>query len=354
MNGFLGLIPKVYFPSQIYLGANSLYYLKSLQEESNLILVSRTAWEQHGHLIEKNLAACSNEIKIVSPEPTDDNVADLNELVNKGSYSKLIGFGGGSVMDLAKLIKSQHGIDLILIPTTFGSGSETSQYSIIINENLGKEAIVSEKLLPDVVLLVSTFLATLPRLIIAYSAVDALSHAIEGLVSKRSNHLTDHLAITAIDIIMQNVLIAYEDERNLEAREKLQIAGLLSGIVQSSASVGLIHGCAHYFGPKLCIPHGLAVAIFTIPVLEMNSRKTDRYEKLNESKVVSPQNFIEQIRELFNKLDLHEYHKQFDFSNIEFSDSVKCVKADACTKTNPFVPTESDIQSIFDSMGINT
>lgn len=350
-NNMLSLMPCARFPKSMYFGKSSLFYLKSLQHEKKLLLVSKSAWDKNRSKLESALGS-NMTLKIIPSEPSESSIREINNELLASNYGCVIGFGGGSVMDVAKTAKLENEIKVILIPTTAGTGSEVSQYSVIVGKDLEKKEIVSEKLLPDTVLLDPSFLLSMPKDVLAYTTVDSISHAIEGLVSRKSSPFTDSLALLSIDMIFEHALNAYQKDSVQSEMESLQIAGILSGIVQSSASVGLIHACAHYFGPKLSVPHGIAVSIFMLPVLEYNISKTDKYSKLSGSQVLNKETFLNKLKELLKKMYLKRQYNKLDFSKIDFENANKQIRANVCAKTNPCAPSEEDIKTIFEQAGV--
>jgi len=346
-NKILAMLPKAYFPGSVYFGKSSLFYLKSLEGQKNLIVISKNVWSRYGERLQASLLKSENEFFHFSSEPKKADVAELDRKVKEGGYANVIGIGGGSVMDLAKTARLENDVKLIMIPTTAGTGSEASRFSLILDGSR-KEVLSSESLVPDVVLLDPGFLVSLPKFETVYTSMDALSHAIEGLVSRMSNPFTDGLAVRAIEMIMGNLEKAWEDGSNLEARENLQVAGFLAGIVQSSASVGIVHSFAHYFGPRLGMPHGVAVGCFLAECLRFNSSRTDKYKKLEGSCAMAGGDFIHRIDSILKETGFYEHCRKFDFSGIDLEEAVLAVKSDVCTRTNPCAMTEDDAKGIIE------
>jgi alcohol dehydrogenase class IV len=337
----LSLLPKAYFPFVVYFGKNSLLYLKGL-EGRNLVVVSKTVWARHEARLKSHLE--KSEFFQFSSEPKKSDVERLHERVREDSYANVIGIGGGSVMDLAKTARLADGkVRLVMVPTTFGTGSEASRYSLVINESGAKEVLSSEKLVPDAVLLDPTFLASLPKSEIANSCMDVLAHSLEGLVSRMSAPLSDSLALRAIDMVFADAERAFESD--VRALENLQVAGFLAGIVQSSASVGAVHAFAHYFGPKTGTPHGKAVGIFLPEVLRLNSQKTDKYKKLDSLRAVNSQNFVSRLEELMHKAG---FSHRMDVSDIDLDEAAARIRNDVCMKTNPCMLSEEEIKGVIE------
>lgn len=338
------MLPRAYFPGSVYFGKNSLLYLKSLENQRNLIVISRTIWSRYGEKLQASLPKRENEFFRFSAEPKKSDVEELGKKVREAGYANVIGIGGGSIMDLAKTAKMENEVRLIMIPTTAGTGSEASRFSIVLDGEK-KEVMASERLVPDVVLLDPNFLVSLPKFETVCTSLDALSHATEGLVSRMANPFTDSLAVKAIETILGNMERAWENGSDLEARENLQIAGFLAGIVQSSASVGIVHSFAHYFGPKLRMPHGAAVGCFLAECIRFNSARTDKYRKLDSSCAVNSETFLRGLESVLEKTGFYVSCIKF-FSEINMEEAVLAVKNDVCTRTNPCAITEDEIKVI--------
>jgi 1-propanol dehydrogenase len=344
------LLPGMHFPGTVFLGPNSLFYLKTIDPAKTLVLASETAWRLHQEKIGKHLQA--KRVMEAGHEPTTADRDKLQAEIKGGGYENVIGFGGGSVMDLAKTSKLlDAGVNLVLIPTTSGTGSESSRYAILINGKHEKEAVTSEKMLPDVVLLDHSFTLTLPPFETAYTSIDALSHSIEGLVSKMGNPLSDSLAAASIDMVAENLPLAFKKGDDAQARSGLQVAGFLGGLVQSSASVGLVHSFANCLGPKLGIPHGAAIGAFILDVVRFNMGKTDKLGKLKKAAFFRDGDVIGQLSGLLREVGFKDYSMTLDFSSVDMDEAAESIKNDACTKTNPYNPSVDDIRELLASPG---
>ncbi len=332
----------MYFPGAVYLGKSSLLYLKGVEGQRNLVVISRTVQERHGSKISSLLER--SEILPFSSEPKKSDMEAFQEKVRQGGYENVIGIGGGSVLDLAKTARLADGkVRLVMVPTTPGTGSEASRYAVMINDNLEKEALTSESLVPDVVLLDPGFLASLPRHEIANGSLDIIGHAVESLVSRMSNPLADSLALKAMDIVFMNAERACEGD--LQSLESLQLAGFIAGLAQSSASVGAAHAFAHYLGPKAGLPHGKAVGMFLPEVVKLNMQKTDKYKKLDSSCTVSSHNFVHMLEELMQRIGFQKN----EFA-VDMEDAVRKIKNDVCMKTNPCMLSEEEIKGIMEKV----
>ena len=234
----------------------------------------------------------------IEPEPTLAAAETVAEAARGAKYDLIVGLGGGSVMDMAKVASAaasnpeqgvgdflgankiaNPSVPKILIPTTAGTGSEATPFALLIVGEK-KKAIASPYNLADVVLIDPTFTATMPPKVTASTGMDALSHAIEAFLSTGSNPLTDSFALEAIRKIANNLEEAFSHGDNLDARLKMALAALLAGLAFGNAGVIAGHAAAHTFGAKYKIPHGVSAALALPYMMEYNAVKSEAREKL--------------------------------------------------------------------------
>lgn len=234
----------------------------------------------------------------VVANPTIANVSDGVKAYKENACDSLIVVGGGSAMDAAKMIgacisrprksvEKMKGIlhvgrklpFLIAVPTTAGTGSETTLAAVIVNEKTHfKYAINDPHLIPNVAILDPTLLVGLPPQVTSTTGMDALTHAVEAFIGHENTKNTKKAAIEAIKLIHDNLKLSYVDGQNLTYRSKMQKASFLAGVAFTRAYVGYVHAIAHSLGGKYNVPHGLANAIILPYVLEAYGRKV--YKKL--------------------------------------------------------------------------
>jgi alcohol dehydrogenase class IV len=225
----------------------------------------------------------------VEADPRYEIVADCVNAVHRERADLLIGIGGGSPIDIAKVsavvaankgaITEYFGIDLIpqpglptiIIPTTAGTGSEVTPIAILSdhNEKL-KKGIVSPYLFPSVALLDPELTLALPPKITAATGMDAFIHAVEAFTSKNASSVTDMFARQSMMLIMGNLRTAYSDGSNLAARANMLEGSLLAGMAFANAGVTAVHAFAYPIGAEFHIPHGVANSIMLVPVMEFN------------------------------------------------------------------------------------
>jgi alcohol dehydrogenase class IV len=201
----------------------------------------------------------------------------------------VVGFGGGSSLDTAKLVAllartpqalpEIYGIGLargprlplVQVPTTAGTGSEVTPISILTTPSHEKKGVVSPLLYPDVALLDSRLTLGLPAPVTAMTGVDAMVHAIEAFTTRlKKNPLSDALAIKALQLLYANLPAAVNDGKDPAVRENMLLGSLFAGMAFANAPVGAVHALAYPLGGHYGLPHGLTNSLVLGPVLEFN------------------------------------------------------------------------------------
>ncbi|MFW5936834.1 MAG: iron-containing alcohol dehydrogenase, partial [Desulfosalsimonas sp.] len=202
----------------------------------------------------------------------------------------VVSVGGGSVIDTGKVLavvlrEGGHAIDHIgidrlkrhqtphlVVPTTCGTGSEVTNVAVVKNPEAGRKAYLMDPyVFPDVAILDPQFVAGLPGPMVASTAMDALTHAIEAVMSRLSNDVCTGHALQAVRLIAAHLPEAVKNPQNTRARGKLQTAAALAGWAFTVAQVGLAHAVAHSLGALLEVPHGIACGIMLPHVMRYNS-----------------------------------------------------------------------------------
>ena len=230
--------------------------------------------------------------------PTTENVAEALELYHQNNCNAIIGFGGGSSMDCAKAVGARvarpnqslakmKGILkvhkrlplLIAVPTTAGTGSETTLAAVIVDsETRYKYAINDFPLIPRYAVLDPKVTLSLPPFITATTGMDALTHAVEAYIGNSTTPGTRKNALDAVQLIFNNLDTAYTDGTNKEARKNMLRASYFAGCAFTKSYVGYVHAVAHSLGGQYNVPHGLANAILLPHVLESYGKTI--YKKL--------------------------------------------------------------------------
>ena len=268
------------------------------------------------------------------PNPTVHNVETALTLYRTHSCDTIIAIGGGSAMDCAKAVGARvaypkrtvnqlGGIlkvwrklpTLIAIPTTAGTGSETTLAALITDPVLHhKYAIMSFPLIPHYAVLDAALTYSLPPHLTATTGVDALTHAVEAYIGRSTTKETRRLALEATKLVFENVETAYQDGKDHKARENMLHAAYKAGLAFSKSYVGYIHALAHALGGKYGTPHGLANAVLMPYVLEAYGTKA--HKKLQQLGIAagvcsekdtpaeSAAKFIAAIRELNKRMNI--------------------------------------------------
>jgi len=375
--------------TKIFFGENALNHLQEIKCNKAFIVTDPFMIES-GAI--NNVTERLDKVKIayeifsdILPDPPIEIVARGIKAMDSFNPEVLIALGGGSAIDAAKAISYFRGLVrkglesqckinkplFIAIPTTSGTGSEVTAFSVITDkrENI-KYPLVDGELLPDEAILDVCFVKTVPKLITADTGMDVLTHGIEAYVSKNASDFTDALAEKAIKLVFKYLHKAYKDGRDKEAREKMHSASCIAGMAFTNASLGINHSMAHILGGRFHIPHGRANAILLPYVIEYNANIERSFTKnytyaakkyLEIAKLLglySGNNVKEGVKSLINgiksltrNLEIPLSIKELGISQNDFmeqlDDMVKIALKDGCTPTNPRKPEEIEIKELF-------
>ncbi len=242
----------------------------------------------------ESLRAAGFEMLVIDdvlPDPSDHVVDAVAARARAFGVQLVLGIGGGSSMDVAKLVAvraadsqplaEMYGIGkvagerlpLVQVPTTAGTGSEVTAIAIVTTGETSKSGIVSRQLYADMAVLDATLTTGLPPAITAATGIDAMVHAIEAFTSRHlKNPLSDQLALQALVLLSGNLLKVCEDGLDLEAREAMLLGALLAGQAFANAPVAAVHALAYPLGGRFGLPHGLSNALVLAPVLRFNAQ----------------------------------------------------------------------------------
>ena len=239
----------------------------------------------------------------ISTEPTADFVSEGLKVYRENRCDFLLAFGGGSAIDTAKAIAvmatntgsitdyqglgkiPQKGAPLIAVPTTAGTGSEVTPFTIITDTKRDVKMLVGSPFLtPDVAIVDPLLTLSMPRSLTAATGIDALTHAIEAYVSVKAQPMSDIFCLSAIELIAGNLKQAWTEGSAIEAREKTMLGALQAGIAFGNSSVALVHGMARPIGAYFHVPHGASNAALLGVVMEFSlSGNPARYARIAQA-----------------------------------------------------------------------
>ncbi|HIV38656.1 MAG TPA: iron-containing alcohol dehydrogenase [Candidatus Blautia stercorigallinarum] len=314
--------------------------------------------------------------EIFSEVKPDPDIATVTRGIGKMQEFQpqiLFALGGGSPIDAAKAINwlSVKGglsekIKFVAVPTTSGTGSEVSMFSVISDpDKSAKYPLVSKELLPDAAILDAELVKSVPPSVTADTGIDVLTHAIEAFVSLNANDFTDAAAEKAMKLVRGNLMKVYKNPDDMEARQKMHHASCLAGLAFSNAGLGLNHGMAHTLGAHFHIPHGRANGILLPYVMAFNAGCHDkltpvakRYARIarvlrleGPSIRQSAFSVIRTTRQYIKQLHIPDTIESAGVSREDFEGALEemaqAAYADACTRTNPRECSVEEIKEVF-------
>ena len=386
-------------PRDMYYGKGALEDLKNLSGKKAIVVSGGSSMRKGGFLdqIEGYLKEAGMEVRFfegVEPDPSVETVMRGAKAMQEFEPNWIVAIGGGSPIDAAKAMWAfyEHPDttfeDLIVpfnfpklrtkahfcaIPTTSGTATEVTAFSVITDYSKGiKYPLADFEITPDVAILDPVLVASLPAKQVAYTGMDALTHAIEAYVSTLNSPFTDPLAIKAIEMVLDFLPASYNG--NQDAREQMHYAQCLAGQAFSNALLGIVHSMAHKtgaafschslahkIGAQFNIPHGCCNAILLPYVIKYNAHEPEakrRYADVarrvglggtsEESQVNA---LCEKIKEFNRTLNIPSTLKEFGIDEAEFKSKVAEIAAnavgDACTGSNPRSITPEQMEKLF-------
>lgn len=310
----------------------------------------------------------------ITGEPDDIMIEKGVEFFKSSGCDFIVGIGGGSPLDSAKAIAAMSvnegsisdysGVEingsippLAAIPTTAGTGSEATKFTVITDSQKGiKMLLKGDVLVPSLAIVDSQFTIGAPKLVTAATGLDALTHAIEAYTSRRAFSMTDTLAVSAVKRIMKYLPVAYNEPDNAKAREQMSIAALEAGICINNSSVTIVHGMSRPIGALFHVPHGMSNAMLLKECLSFALDGT--YEKFanlgretgvasdGDDDMTAAEKFIDSLQEICRiceiptleeyGIDRDEYYSRIDKMAADAvasgspSNTVKTVSVDDC------------------------
>lgn len=316
----------------------------------------------------------------VKPNPTVKNVKDGLEVCRNFGADVIVAVGGGSSIDTAKGISVvmtnpdredivslnglsntiNKGMPLIALPTTHGTAAEvTINYVITDEEREVKMVCVDPHDIPLVAIVDTELMSTLPKSIAASTGMDALTHAIEGYITKAHNTMSDMFHMRAIELIFEN-LPAAVNERNQEAIDKMGLAQYIAGMGFSNVGLGIVHSMAHQLGAVYDTPHGLANAILLPTVMRYNGQDPETAQRfreilinigrpdaahLNDQDVINT--FVWKISELSKEVGITQTIKDAGAKEEDFGMLADKAMEDPCKPGNPREVSREDFIELY-------
>lgn len=316
------------------------------------------------------------------PEPTVASIQSGVEKARTGDYDCIIALGGGSPIDSAKAISilanfggemrdykfprivNESGLPIIAIPTTAGTGSEVTRFTIITDETSDEKMLcVGLGFMPVAALVDYKLTCSVPPRVTADTGIDALTHAMEAYVSKKANPYSDAQALAAMRLIAPNLRNAFKNGSEESAREALMLGSTLAGIAFSNASVALVHGMSRPIGAFFHVPHGLSNAMLLPAVTRFSVEAApERYADCARAMGVASQDddtesatekLIVELYALNDELEVPTV-AQFGIDKERFFSIRETMTSQALAsgspRNNPRVPTPEQITEIYESL----
>lgn len=398
-------------PPKIYFEKNATQYLEKMPNISRAFIVTDPGMVKLGYVdkvlyyLRKRRQYVHSEIfSDVEPDPSVDTVMKGVEMMRSFQPDVIIALGGGSPMDAAKGMwlfyehpevefeaLKQKFMDIrkrvfkypplgrkskfVAIPTTSGTGSEVTSFSVITDKTTNvKYPLADYELTPDVAIVDPTYVMSVPKNVTADTGMDVLTHAIEAYVSNMANDYTDGLAIKAIQLVFEYLPRAYHNGAKDElAREKMHNASTIAGMAFANAFLGINHSLAHKIGGEFNIPHGRANAVLMPHVIRYNAKKPtkfaafpkydqfradQRYAEIAKAlglpaKTVEEgvESLVQAIIKLAKELDIPMSLEANGVPKDEFEKKVAKLAdlafEDQCTTANPKLPLVSELEEIY-------
>lgn len=397
-------------PPKIFFENGSVSYLEKMPQISRAFIVTDPVMQKLGYTdrvlyyLRKRSEYCHCEIfSDIEPNPDVETVMKGVEMMNSFKPDVIIALGGGSAIDAAKAMwlfyehpetdfgglklkfmdirkrvfkfpELNQKAKMVAIPTTSGTGSEVTSFSVITDRKSNiKYPLADYELTPDVAIIDPQFVATMPPSITADTGLDVLTHAIEAYVSVLASDFTNGLAIKAIALVLNYLERSYKNPDDKIAREKMHNASCIAGMAFSNAFLGVNHSLAHKLGGEFHIPHGRANAVLLPYVIRFNAAKPTKftsfpkYEEFRADKKYAEiaryldlggtdtdsqiEALISTIEQLMAKLNMPKSIKECGVDEKEYMSKIHALaeKAfeDQCTTANPRYPLISELEEIY-------
>ena len=399
-------------PPKMYFEHDSIQYLAKMPNISRAFIVTDPVMVDLGYVskvlyyLRKRKIYCHSEIySDVEPDPSVETIMKGVDAMNAFQPDVIIALGGGSAIDAAKGMwlfyehpdTSFDGLklkfmdirkrafqfpslgtkaQLVAIPTTSGTGSEVTGFSVITDKENGniKYPLADYELTPNVAIIDPQFVMTMPKAITADTGMDVLTHAIEAYVSVLASDYTDGLAIKAIELVFEYLPRAYHNgTTDTEAREKMHNASAIAGMAFTNAFLGINHSLAHKIGGEFNVSHGRANAILLPHVIKYNAQKPTKFQIFPKyGKFIADEKYakiasylglpastteegvdslIKAIRDLMKNLELPMTFKECGIMESLYNSKIDILAdralEDQCTPANPRAPLVTELADLY-------
>lgn len=365
--------------SQLLFGDGCLAHLKTLPYQRAMVVVGGQSMQKNGvldtvlqYLVEAG--AVTAVFEGVEPDPSLETVLRGAQAMRRFQPDLIVALGGGSPMDAAKMmwvfyeapeLKTIQDVlaanpfptlrrkaHFCCIPSTAGTASEVSR-SVVITSGGLKYGIGNMEMMPDIALCDPRVTVSMPPHITAETGMDAMTHALEALVSTRANYVSDTLCERAIQDIYRVLPVAYADGGDIAARETMLNASMVAGMAFTNVSLGIVHSMAHAAGGLFHVAHGLADAVLLPHIIRFNGEHSEaakaRYDAMAQklgvpdmADAVAALNASLGIRATLRRVIPDEAAYMAQIPQM-----VTLALADGCTKTNPVIPTPAQLEALF-------
>ena len=314
----------------------------------------------------------------IKQNPTVTNVRHGVEAYAASGADFILAIGGGSSIDTAKAVgiitnnpefadvvslegvapTRRKSVPVIALPTTAGTAAEvTINYVITDEENQKKMVCVDPNDIPAIAMVDAELMYALPRSLTAATGLDALTHAIEGLITKGAWEMSDMFELKAIEMIARHLETAVNEPSNAEARNGMAVAQYVAGMAFSNVGLGAVHGMAHPLGAIFDIPHGVANALLLPVVMEFNAPAAlDKYVLIAKAMnayddLMSPEEAakaaVEAVRQLSIRVGIPQHLSELGIKEEDLPRLAKAAAADVCTPGNPREVSENDLLELY-------
>ena len=354
---------EFYCKTKIISGEGALNWLEGRKWES-LLLVTDPYFMENGWA-ERIAGMVQAEKRIffhhIKPDPTVELAAEGTAILRQAKPDLLIALGGGSAMDTAKAMRYFAGERevFVAIPTTSGSGSEVTDFSILTHDGV-KHPLIDKKMQPDVAILAKELVEKLPPSLVADGGFDVLSHALESFAAINATPVTQALAGSAFMTAFARLPASFRGE--LQAREEVHLASCMAGLSFSQSGLGMCHGLSHVLGGVFHLPHGRLNAILLPQVVTVNAAKAGaEYAKLARLAGLGGSGDTMAVRNLKNALIRLRKELQLPATLAEAgiptqkvrqhrAQIVEAALKDPCMDTNPVRTDAFTVGSVLDAV----